>query len=126
MRLKTLFIKNFRCYADEIVIPLDELTTIVGKNDIGKSSILEALEIFFNNDVVVIEPGDSNVTSEDKRVEICCEFDGLPKSMTLDAGAETTLTSEYLLTEGGTLKILKVFNRNQYKQWPKTIKHIAF
>lgn len=110
MRLKTLFIKNFRCYADEIMISLDELTTVVGKNDIGKSSILEALEIFFNNDVVAIEPGDASVMSEDKRVEICCEFDDLPASMTLDAGAETTLTGEYLLTKDGTLKILKIFN----------------
>lgn len=110
MRLKSLYIKNFRCYADEVVIPLDDLTTVIGRNDIGKSSILEALEIFFNNDAVAIEAGDANVRSEDKRVEICCEFDDLPASMTLDAGAETTLADEYLLTTAGSLKILKVFN----------------
>lgn len=110
MRLKTVYIKNFRCYAEEIIIPFDELTTIVGKNDIGKSSILEALEIFFNNDVVAIEQGDANVRSENKRVEISCEFCDLPESIILDAGAETTLHNEYLLTAAGTLKILKVFN----------------
>ncbi|CAD5375811.1 AAA_15 domain-containing protein [Pseudomonas sp. OF001] len=110
MRLKAVYIKNFRCYADKIKIPLDELTTIIGKNDIGKSSILEALEIFFNNDTVSVDPSDANVKSEDKRVEICCEFDDLPTSMTLDAGAETTLANEHLLTEDGTLKILKTFN----------------
>lgn len=110
MRLKSLYIKNFRCYADQVVIPLDELTTIIGRNDIGKSSILEALEIFFNNDAVSIEASDANVLSEDKRVEICCEFDDLPAPLTLDAGAETTLAGEYLLTPAGTLKILKVYN----------------
>ncbi|MDT4811439.1 AAA ATPase domain protein [compost metagenome] len=110
MRLKTVAIKNFRCYSDEVVIPTNDLTTVVGKNDIGKSSILEALEIFFNNDVVAIEPGDANVNSADKSVEICCEFEDLPTSLTLDAGAETSLADEYLLSSEGTLKIRKIFN----------------
>jgi predicted ATPase len=110
MRLKTIAIKNFRCYSDEVVIRIDDLTTIIGKNDIGKSSILEALEIFFNNDLVTIEQGDVNVKSKDKSIEICCEFEDLPKSLSLDAGAETSLANEYLLSSEGTLKIRKVYN----------------
>ena len=39
-------IKNFRSYKDEITISFEDLTAFVGKNDIGKSSILEALDIF--------------------------------------------------------------------------------
>ena len=52
MKLKTVYLKNFRCYKDEVSIEFDELTTFVGKNDIGKSTVLEGLEIFFNNDLV--------------------------------------------------------------------------
>lgn len=52
MKLKTIYLKNFRCYKDEVCIEFDDLTTFVGKNDIGKSTILEGLEIFFNNDLV--------------------------------------------------------------------------
>ncbi|VVE18446.1 DNA replication and repair protein RecF [Pandoraea capi] len=54
MKLISLAIKNFRCYREEMIVPISDLTTLVGKNDIGKSSILEALEIFFNNDTVKI------------------------------------------------------------------------
>lgn len=109
MRLESVSIKNFRCYREEVTIRLDDLTTFVGKNDIGKSSVLEALEIFFNNETVKIESGDANVYSEETRVSITCEFTDPPPSLTLDAGAATTLAAEYLLTATGTLKIRKVF-----------------
>ncbi|MEJ8814617.1 ATP-binding protein [Variovorax ureilyticus] len=110
MRLVSISIKNFRCYSDEITIPIDDLTTFIGKNDIGKSTVLEAMEIFFNNETVKIEQGDANVYSGDTKVTITCEFSELPASLTLDAGAETTLADEYLLTQTGTLRIQKVFD----------------
>ena len=108
MRLKTMAIKNFRGYSDEVVIQIDDLTTVIGKIDIGKSSILEALEIFFNNDVVVVEQGDANINSADKSIEICCEFEDLPTTLTLDAGAETSLADEYLLSSEGMGQLLPV------------------
>ena len=46
MKIKTVKIKNFRSYKDEVEIEFGNLTAFVGKNDIGKSTILEALEIF--------------------------------------------------------------------------------
>ena len=49
MRLEEVKIKNFRCYSEEITIPFDDMTTVIGQNDAGKSTVLEALEIFFNN-----------------------------------------------------------------------------
>ena len=39
MKLKTLYLKNFRCYKETISIDFDDLTTFIGKNDIGKSTI---------------------------------------------------------------------------------------
>ena len=69
MKLKTVYLKNFRCYKDEVSIEFDELTTFVGKNDIGKSTVLEGLEIFFNNDLVKIEQSDANIHG-DKNVVI--------------------------------------------------------
>ncbi len=47
MRIKQLKLENFRVYKEEAIFEFDKLTTFVGKNDIGKSSILEALDIFF-------------------------------------------------------------------------------
>ena len=110
MRLKAVTLKNFRCYDKEIHVDFADLTTFVGRNDIGKSSVLEALEIFFNNSVVSIEQSDANVHSGLEKVEIACEFTDFPRVLTLDAGAETSLAEEFLLTEAGTLKVKKVYD----------------
>lgn len=110
MKLIKLKIKNFRCYKDEVEIKIDDLTTIIGKNDIGKSTILEALEIFFNNDLVKIESSDANVYSTDKKVIITCEFGELPSKIILDSTWETNLKDEYLITKEGTLRITKEFD----------------
>lgn len=110
MRLESVSIKNFRCYREEVTLSMSDLTTFVGKNDIGKSSVLEALEIFFNNDTIKIEQGDANIYSGDTQVAITCEFSDLPSKLSLDAGAETSLAAEYLLSAKGTLKIQKLFD----------------
>ena len=31
MKLKTIYLKNFRCYKDEVSIEIDDLTTFIGK-----------------------------------------------------------------------------------------------
>ncbi|MCE4551145.1 ATP-binding protein [Xanthomonas hortorum] len=110
MRLEAVSISNFRCYGEEVRVELDDLTTFVGRNDIGKSAILEALEIFFNSDVVSMEQGDAHVHNANKIVSVTCEFSELPPTLTLDAGADTTLADEYLLSQDGRLKIRKSYD----------------
>lgn len=114
MKLKKVRIQNFRCYED-ITVDFDNMTTIVGKNDIGKSTILEALEIFFNNETVKIEPGDANIHGTDKTITITCVFCNLPDKLVLDADAETTLDDEYLTIAPDTLQICKQFDCNKSK-----------
>lgn len=110
MRLKRLYIKNFRCYQEEVTIDICSLTTLIGRNDIGKSTIMEALEIFFNNETVKIGPSDLCNRATNSSVTICCEFEEFPEKLILDAEVETDLASEYLLTAEGTLLIKKVFD----------------
>ncbi len=109
MRLVSVTLKNFRCYLDERTIRIDGLTAVIGKNDVGKSSVLEALEVFFNNETVTIDSGDCHVDAADRIVEITCEFDNTPPTLVLDAQAETTLAGEYLLATNGNLRIKKRF-----------------
>ena len=109
MKLVSVTLKNFRCYHDEKTIDIGNLTTIIGVNDIGKSTILEALEIFFNNATVKIDSGDCSVSAADQTVKITCEFADLPDSLVLDAQAETSLQAEYLVTRNGTLRVKKAF-----------------
>ncbi len=110
MKLVSVEIENLRCYQEPIKAKIDGLTTFIGKNDIGKSTVLEALEIFFNNDTVKITQGDANIHSGTSLVSITCEFSDLPKTLVLDTGSETTLNEEYLLTKDGTLKVKKTYD----------------
>lgn len=109
MRLLSVSLENFRCYSDERTIHFDDLTALIGRNDAGKSSVLEALEIFFNNDTVSIDGGDCHVGAGERTVAITCEFSEMPPDLVLDASAPTTLADEYLLTANGNLRVKKTF-----------------
>lgn len=112
MKLKKITIKNFRGYRGEIQVDFDDLTAFVGKNDMGKSSILEALDIFFNNGngTVKMDKDDVNMQAvivEDKDIIISACFEELPYKIVIDATNETSLAAEYLLNEDGQLEIKK-------------------
>ena len=113
MKLYSLTLKNFRGYKDETTILFDNLTAIVGKNDIGKSSILEALDIFCNaKPVHPIEKSDLNVdavAAGETDIEITAEFTEFPATLAIDATNQTSLADEYLLTADGRLKVRKVY-----------------
>jgi len=105
MKLVALELENYRAYHKRTRVEFSDLTTLIGKNDIGKSTIIEALEVFFNNEIVKIDSSDVCVRSKSDIVTIACEFSEFPEEIILDAGASTSLADEYLLTKGGTLKI---------------------
>ena len=119
MRLKSVKLTHFRGYRHTTLIPIDEaMTGIVGRNDYGKSTILEALAIFFETDGAKPDKSDMNCFSLAEgadQFEIACEFDGLPDRMVLDENAETTLTDEFLLNADGVLEIVKSFKASTGK-----------
>lgn len=114
MKLKTIKIKNFRSYKEEVVIEFGDLTAFVGKNDIGKSTILEALDVFFNEGkgVVKIDKDDINKTalsSDEKDIYITAIFSDLPHQIVIDATNTTSFQSEYLLNIDGNLEVIKKY-----------------
>ena len=108
MRLASVRIENFRCYAKPIQLDLGDLTGLIGQNDAGKSAILDALDIFFGNSKV--QQDDGSVDGDPSRLQITCEFDELPKSIIIDETNETTLVDEYLLNASGRLEWTVVYN----------------
>ena len=48
MRLRALTVENFRGYLEPTTVPVADFTSVIGRNDVGKSTLLDALEIFFN------------------------------------------------------------------------------
>lgn len=110
MKLEKVILENFRSYEERISVDINDLTSFIGKNDIGKSTILEALEIFFNNTVVKIEQEDLCVHSNNNFVRIGCVFSDLPKDIIIDSSAITTLEQEYLLNDDNQLEIHKLYD----------------
>lgn len=108
MKLVSFTVQNFRCYQVPFKIKIDSFTAIVGKNDIGKSALLEALSIFFEQSKM--DQNDASVGGNAENVKITCEFSDLPESLIVDADNPTTLAGEYLLNEDGNLEITKTYN----------------
>lgn len=113
MRLKSVRLTNFRGYRATTSISIEEaMTGIVGRNDFGKSTVLEALAIFFDSGDVKVDKSDMNCFSlaeGAEQFEIACEFDDLPGALVLDEDAQTSLAQEHLLNVDGALEIVKSF-----------------
>ncbi|MED5595502.1 ATP-dependent endonuclease [Janthinobacterium sp. P210006] len=113
MRLKSIKLSHFRGYRDAIAISIDEaMTGIVGRNDFGKSTIFEALSIFFEVDGAKADKNDMNCFSLKagaEQFEITCIFDDLPEALILDEKVQTSLAQEYLINIDGDFEIVKTF-----------------
>ena len=112
MRLKSFSLKNFRGYKNGVRFELSDLTVLVGRNDIGKSTILEALDIFFNDKAAVcpLESADVNKKARedgDKETVFTAVFDQLPDSIIIDESVPTSLQKEMLLDCSGCLTVVK-------------------
>ncbi|WP_016703108.1 ATP-dependent nuclease [Pseudomonas chlororaphis] len=72
MKIKKLTIQNFRgiSYAE---IDIEDFTTFIGPNNIGKSTILHALHIVLDNKKPTLDDWPNKKISEDV-MEIICEF----------------------------------------------------
>lgn len=110
MFLREVILKNFRGYKNEHRIPIDQLTAFIGKNDAGKSSIFDALAVFFDHPLGKIDASDICVyAGANGELRIGCVFSDFPDSITIDASSVTTLADEYLLNVDGALEIHKVY-----------------
>ena len=105
MKIKSIKLKNFRSYKEDFELEFNNITALTGQNDSGKSSILEALDIFFNEGkgVIKIDKQDKNVESQEDEILIGVIFNDLPNELIVDSTVATDLTSEYLLNQDGDL-----------------------
>ena len=117
MKLKELKLRNFRGYKDETTITFDDLTVIIGRNDSGKSSLLEALDIFFNG--VMPDKDDACVSGDASDIRITCIFSDLPEEIILDEQHPTSLQNEYITRKDERLEICLKFSCSGVK--PKSI-----
>ena len=109
MKLAQIRIRNFRCYRDEFAMSFDALTCIIAKNDAGKSTILEALDAFFNLEKVDSDDRSIGVANA-MPIEITCIFSDLQTRLVVDSDATISPQNEYLLNADGHLEITKRFS----------------
>lgn len=92
MKLTKFKLKNFRGYQNA-TIDFSNFSTIVGINDSGKSTIFEALDIFFDN--TKFDGSDRNIKHLDQSVELTAHFTDLPDEITIES-VKTNIKSEFL------------------------------
>ncbi len=108
MRIARIALEGFRCFRERTEIKVGGITTLVGKNDSGKSSVLHALDVFFggNPDAEDLTKG----IGQDRAMTIEVSFSEFPEAFELEDNVPTTLASENLLDEEGLLTIREAFS----------------
>lgn len=116
MKIQKLKLKNFRGFRDEVEVKFDNLTALVGKNDIGKSTLLEALDIFFNDAKAIhkLEQTDLNVDTSDCKekyyeISISVCFTDVPEKIIIGTTNKRPLITKRLLNKDGELEIIKKY-----------------
>ncbi|WP_226782641.1 ATP-binding protein [Oceaniglobus trochenteri] len=111
MKLVAFEITGFRGYRELRRVKFEDLTTFVGRNDAGKSSLMDALELFFSSEK--LHKDDLCVLDGFEKATLTAEFRDFPDLITLDATSETTLEDERLLLEiegaEPVLRMVKVY-----------------
>lgn len=116
MKLIGLKLNNFRRYQNISFDLSKNLHMIVGMNDIGKSTIFEALDIFFNgnNAFSKLSLQDLNrdaFLANDKIIKITCIFSiDKNEKVIIDSQYEVNPKDEYLLNKDENIEILKEYN----------------
>lgn len=101
MKIKSLTLKNFRSYRNITINFDNDMNVLIGKNDVGKSTIMESLEIFFNNELVKLQQDDLNLEAQslnDTIVQIQISFlIERTDRIIIDTSFPTNLSDEFLL-----------------------------
>jgi putative ATP-dependent endonuclease of the OLD family len=119
MKLRRIEIENFRAFASPLEVEIDDFTAFIGRNDVGKSSILAGLAIFLEGEGAKIDQNDGSMHGDRSKVRITCEFDELPEKIILDNAYETNLSDEHVLRSNGRLRITKLYDCSKSRISPE-------
>lgn len=78
MKIHSVRIRNFRTLKD-VSIPFDSVTTFIGPNGVGKSTVLRALDWFFNGKPGSLTEKDCSFGATDEDIEVQVSFNDLTK-----------------------------------------------
>lgn len=128
MKAVKVMLENFRGYYGKCDISLSDFTAFIGRNDAGKSSVLEALDIFFHDGkgTVKIDKEDLNIIAKregEDSFRIGVEFSGYPQEVIIDETNPTRLDKEYLLNSNNNLEVWKTYKNGKLQSTAIRCKH---
>lgn len=117
MKIKKIYLENFRAFYGQQETKIDNFNVLIGKNDQGKSSFLEAIDIFVNESKVEQEDLNTQAKNEGKDYfRIGITFSEFPDEVIIDTNNTTKLSDEYLLNKDGMLEVWKTFKNGRLKE----------
>ena len=118
MKLKSVRLENFQGIAASAEVAIRDLTVLVGRNDVGKSTLLKALDLFLNG---TTPSGDSsNALTETSVVAIELAFLSPPIPIVIDEAIPTSFEAEGLRDEQGLLRLRREWDTSASKPTAKT------
>lgn len=117
MKVHSILAKNYGPFAVLEEVKLGDLATIIGQNDVGKSYVLKAMQLFFSKVPKIQESDvhDYSGPTEDVIIEIA--FNNLPENIEIEEETLTSLGEENLLGGDGLLRIRKIYPRNNLEKY---------
>lgn len=117
MKLTKITIENFKGIKEETNIDFSDFNVIVGQNDVGKSTILKALDIFLNGTTPTRD--DLNNKADSDEIIISLEFNANNLPVIIDENIDTTFEEEELVNPENKLVIKKTWDTSKSKISPE-------
>ena len=108
MFLRSLRVKDFRCFGDLPSIPIRQLTVFIGENDAGKTAILNALEILLTDKKP--SPDDFRTLSSNGERTNTIIIGG-----TFDLQNYDTLPHDFQTLDGKEFRLTKIFTESNVR-----------
>ncbi|MGR3174439.1 MAG: AAA family ATPase [Candidatus Scalindua sp.] len=118
MILSHIHIDNLYGISEKVDIPIKSFNVMVGRNDVGKSIILKALDLFLNNKSPSTDV--SNLGTQNSIVTIDLIFNPDDREIVIDEAIPTTFKDEELLDENDKLRIRREWDVSKSKLAPNT------
>lgn len=113
MKLVAVTIENFQGIVEEATITVNDFNVLIGRNDVGKSTVLKALNCFLHGTTPTSES--SNVSTDSAIVSIELVFDPQNEEIVIDEAIPTSFEAEELTNADGHLCVKRVWDTSKAK-----------
>ena len=111
MKLVAITIENFQGIVDPATVTVNDFNVLIGRNDVGKSTVLKALDYFLNGSTPTFES--SNIGTDSPHISVELRFDPQNEEIVIDEAVPTTFEVEELINSEGLLCVKRVWDTSK-------------